>query len=307
MSNPSIEPRKGTKAGYHYYQEYRDCPRKFFLHGVLHLDTASTGPALITGAAFHDGKEKFYQTGDKKAAVELCTKEIQDRRGEFAYIEDYESGLARFPLMLDDWIEKKGFEDLDLYNVLSTEHLVEVPLPGTNHRITMRFDAVLQYKSSGNVVIMETKTTQSSATKQVKMVQLGDQATTYYWGFKKAYPDRSLMGILPDVTYWNKRSSDPAKIEHHRPATLVVRSKRQCQEFELYMTQLLSDISQRIAAWKAGTHPAIALFGRDRTRCFDYYRECQYLPICDGCNVEDPDFVSDGFIKSEGPIEGDDE
>ena len=298
MATRRTPERKASKMGYHFYNLYQNCRWKFFIKYVLQLDPVKTSAPLVLGAAFHEGKATWYLTGDRNKAVEVCVAEIKDRRSELE--EDaYARVLARAPIMLTSWIDEHGERDLEVFNVIDVEKYVEVPLELTSHKISMRFDAILQYKNTGNYVIMETKSTQSSIEGQKRTVATGDQATTYTWGFRKEWPDRPLLGVIPDITYWHSSSTNPDKIINYRGFhDPVIRTNQDLQEYELYTADLLSEISQRIGAYKKGPFPPIQLFGRNTQWCDSYFRPCEYWPICRNCKgLEDPDFISDGYTK----------
>lgn len=300
------EKHRETGSGYHFYDLARKCERKFYLNYVLGIESKYTASPLILGGAFHEGKASFYLTGDKEKALEVCTTHIKKAQVEFYKEEDFAKVLTRCPIMLESWIDKHGYKDLETFSIIDVEKFVEVPLPETNYRITMRFDAVLQYKSSGNYILMETKSTQSSISNMINQVSIGDQATTYLWGFKKVYPERSLLGMVYDVTYWPKTSVNQKLIQHKRGFTdLIIRTKRDFAEWETGMNETISSISSKVD--RVLNHgESEFIFERDTYWCYSYFKPCEYKPICRGCTIA-PANPPDGFKMRDFPLQLTDE
>ena len=295
MKTKNQKPGTGTRSGIHFHQLYQKCPRKFFIQYVKNVESAYAGEALVLGSAFHAGKESFYLNADKGKAIEDCISVVREEEENFFSEEIFQKVLHRAPTMLESWIDEFGFSDLEKYNVFSTEDYIEVALPHTGNTLTMRLDAVLEHKQSGATYIMETKSTQSSLDNMVTSVRLGDQATAYIFGFKSKYPDVPLTGMVYDVTFWSKSTTNPELIKHKRGFTdIIYRSKRDISEWVEGMNSLISEISQKVQAYKDGVSE-YALFPRIDYWCNAYYRPCEFSTICRGCDLDD--IRSDDFVK----------
>lgn len=80
------------------------------------------------------------------------------------------------------------------YEFLGTEHLFKLPLPGTrNLAYAGRIDGLVQERNTGNIYIVEFKTTRSLS--YMGNVFRGLQATAYLWAAQQLY-GKKVTGIL---------------------------------------------------------------------------------------------------------------
>jgi len=294
MISREQEPGTGTRSGFHFYDLYEKCRRKFFIMYVKGIESAYAKIPLELGSAFHYGKEVFYNEKSKEKALEACIEKIKEHRDFYYDEESYAKVLNRTPIMLESWIDTYGFSDLETYDIFAVEEYIEAVLPGTGNVMSMRLDAILQHKKSKATYIMETKTTQSSMDNMKISVRLGDQATVYTYGFKQRFPNMHLVGVVPDITFWSKNTVNPKLIKHWRGfQDIVYRSRRDLEEWELGMNSTISEISQKVEAYNNGMSEFV-LFRRNTYWCNAYYRPCEFASICRGCDLGDirsKDFV----------------
>lgn len=271
-------------AGSHYHGLFQECPRKFMFSYIKRLRPKHTAPALISGAAFHQGKAAFYKSRSMKKGLEQLAKEFDDRKGEYEDIDQYLKDRERFSLMLESWIEQIGKRDLKNYKVLAVEKQIEVRNPyvldskGRPMLFTVRADTIL-VNSVGDITIMETKTTQFSKFVMERTVAMGDQATAYIGAVRQAYPENNVVGVQPDITYWHKNSNALEKIEHYRP-NLVFRTDKEVDQWLQGMASVMTDISQRAMSYQAKTHSEHMLFPRNTGACMHYGKPCPFYDIC---------------------------
>jgi hypothetical protein len=265
--------------GFHFYNLYHNCKRKFFIKYVLGIENRYTSQALIGGGAFHAGKAEWYRTADHGLSMEVCRAGIEAAKDEFETEEEYDRTIDRFPAMLDSWIMTHGVNDLERYTPLAIEKEIVLPVPNTEgFYVTMRADAVLQDNRYKQIYIMETKTTQFSKLIQEKGVYYGDQALMYIWGWLET-AGKLVDGVIPDITYWNKKSHDVGKIEHWR-GDIVTRNRSEIEDFLLGVAGTLNEISQKVRAYEEKGYPEEILFPRNTDRCMDFFRPCEFADIC---------------------------
>ena len=266
---------QASEMGFHSWNLYQCCMRKFYLRHVQRLVPHFTPRPLINGSAFHLGKATFYKERKEKPAQEAMLAFLRESREEFEYKEDFIICKTRLPFMLTAWIAKWGLADLKNFKFLEIEKEHRMLLNG-GFLATSRPDAVVENRD-GEIFIMETKTTTYSAEMTEVSVAFGDQATTYLASVAKTYPKRHVAGLIPDIVFWLKSSKTKDNI-HCIRGSLVQREPHELREWQLQVETLLSEISQKVAAFK--TFPAIALFPRNTEFCVSYNSPCPYLHIC---------------------------
>lgn len=284
MNNQPIKRRRESHSGNHFFTLYQLCARKFEFKYLHRLSPMYQGPALIFGSAFHEAKAVFYNTKSKSKAMFTATNEIIKARTYFEREEDYEKCLYRAPVLIASWIEKFGYSDLDTYNILGVELPIELPIPKTNFKMTMRLDALVQDKDDGYVYVLESKTSGTSINLTEMGVYYGDQATAYLWGAKEAgeklgYKAKDVLGVLPDISYWHKNAKSEDNISHVRP-DIVYRNDEQLLEYQESVAGILTDITQRVNAYEKKLHSPRMLFPRSTYYCNAFFKPCEYADIC---------------------------
>jgi len=266
-----MDERRESPSGYHFWNLFQCCNRKFYIKYPLGIKPFFTAPALIFGAIFHEAKATFYTTGSYSAASETFRKLMQERKEEYKDQERFAKDAARGLLMLDDWVETFGARDLKFYDILKVEEEMTPTLPN-GWIITIRPDMIAKSKKTNRVYIFETKTTSFSVPLTINSVRAGDQATTYLWGVDQVYPDLDVEGIIVDVSYQRQ-----SKIRSERP-DVVYRTDKDKRDFELGTVGLLAEISQKIQG--LSKFPDAMLFRRNTEWCTSYSHPCEYIDIC---------------------------
>lgn len=233
----------------------------------------------MQGLAFHEGKSAFYKRGSEQAAITAVKKCFSTEAKKLEYPSTSgKSLLNRVLTLLNVWIERQGKFDLLGYNILLNEQEYKVPLTGTPYHLTFRIDQVLQSKADGLIFILETKTSSFSHRITFEGVKYGDQATLYLWALPKVTKYKPY-GVLPDIAYWSKTTSNPANIQTIR-AEIVMRSDNALEAFELGAKQILHEIAQKVTALKTNNYLPAMLFPRNTYYCVSYGTLCPYADIC---------------------------
>lgn len=270
--------RGASHAGFHFHNLYQCCQMKWFIRFVLAIEPNYTATPLLNGSAFHEGKATFYTTASKAKALRKVESELKSRKSEFYNDEQFLSTYERAPILLSHWIEKFGYLDLKRFNIIDVERELEVKIPGTNYVFTVRPDAIVEDKKSGQRFGMETKTSSFSIKTTEMGVYYGDQATAYLWAANTFY-DKPLYAIIPDIAYWNKASDKQSNISCVR-GDLIRRSQRRIRQFYSALAQLQTIMSQKVRAYEQGADP-YTLFQRNTHYCNAFYKACEYAEICD--------------------------
>lgn len=269
----------GSHAGFHYVNLWQNCPRKFFFQFVLRLLPVTVGKALIYGGAFHEAKAAWYLSGDMGKVLETFEEYMVGMRSGFADDSDFEALMWKGPILLEQWISEFGEDDLKYYDVVCVEKEVVLEIPETfDYVFTTRPDTVLRSKGNGKIIIMETKTSGSSWLQTDRDVRMGDQATAYTWAVQSLFPDDKIMGVQPDIAYWNSKSNSIDNIKLVRPE-LVYRTQDDVVQFIVGMKSNMEAIADGVARLYEGEDP-VAAFPPNRSWCSAFFRECEYADVC---------------------------
>ena len=269
--------RVASYAGFHVHQVYQSCRRQFYFTHVLNLKPKHTPPPLTFGSAFHEGKATFYTTGSEAKALKVGKQEITSRLKEFEDAGLGKDSQYRVVILLQKWIQEYGKYDLQNGDILGVELELEAPIPNLKgFKATGRADLVIRYPNLG-VIINDTKTTGFSISLTDEVFFNSDQATMYTWLVEHNLKVK-VAGVRPDIACWSWLSKNPSDIRYGR-GSIVRRTKEDVDEYKKGLTQLASEISQRITAVKNGTDPLLA-FERNTANCIQYNRVCPFLSIC---------------------------
>lgn len=310
MSNEKKEAVRQTQsaasaAGFHFYQLYQCCPRKFYLKYVVGLDTKWTAPALIYGAAFHEAKAEFYRTGSLEDGLKAGTEYIEANVSGYESHEQFEKDLYRLPIVYRKWVVKFGMSDLLKYDVVSVEREMRVTLPN-GFVYTGRPDTILRDKVSKKLFIMETKTSGFSKDLTLDTVFYGDQVTSYLALVQMgkcsdggeigiSADEAANAAVICDVAYWNKNAKYEDNIDCLRGEP-ITRSKEEIEDFLAGIEQLFSEVSQKVEAAKKGN--PFPLFQRNTYYCLSYGKPCEFVDIC-RLRVMPSDKAPLGFVKKD--------
>ncbi len=255
-------------SGFHFLSEYRKCPRRFMLKYVYHLVPEYKSPALLFGIAIHEALARWAVTQDIDSALFELDHSIMMSMINYADRTQAEKDLQRGTVMIKKYIETWEEVDKEKYKVLAAELGFEVKL-ANQFKFTGRVDTVVKEKDTGNVYILEHKTTGYSLGAAAHNVMIGDQATAYLFGLQKAKPSWKVIGVIPDILY-NRQSV--VKCERFTP---VLRTQLGLKEFELGIMGTLIEISQKVQSLEKYPWPFV--FPRN---CDAAIFKCEYEDIC---------------------------
>lgn len=285
------EEHRESPSGFHFYNLYLDCPRKWYLKYVNGLQPESKSSALSFGSAFHEGKEAYWRAiraVQQGTAEETETTPVVDPADAFlsgfdkgmhavqrAYEdpEVYTSDLKKGFTMIDDWLSKYDEENRERYIPLEIEVEHKVPIgPNEEFIFTVRPDVVLKDNLKNNIIVEDTKTTGWSLDMTFRVQELGDQLTSYLWAMSKVHPEWRVDFARIDGSYMKGRQVRSEK------GTPVYRSQRELLYFEMGLYGIILEVSQKYASLQK--YPWQLLFPRNGGQCYKYNRACEYADIC---------------------------
>jgi hypothetical protein len=270
---------EGSSAGFHFADLFNNCQWKFYLRFVLGLEPARKALPLLFGSAFHYGVGCFYVTGDPELSLDAARRSLVDQKGHLEQPEILDAQLLRLNALLAKWIGTRGQEDLRTYEILGVEQEIKAPVPGLpGFEFTGRLDMVGRSRRSGFLQIVEHKTSGYSITLTEDSLHYGDQATAEIWLAQYHWPKEHVDCVVPDIAYWPRASTKSEAINCYR-GSLITRSKEDIRGFQLGISQLFSEISQKHAALAKGRDPQ-GLFRRNTHYCVTFGRVCEYAEVC---------------------------
>lgn len=270
-----------SHSGYHYYNLYQCCPRKFYINYWCRLTPKYKPYHLIYGAAFHEAKATFYKTGSIKRSLNKLRATVKRGSEQLDPQTNIKELNDRYGLMFESWANEYGQFDLEAYTMVAVEKELRVIIDDElGFYVTLRPDALLQHKRTNRLYIMETKTTGWSGPGIMELVEVGEQARLYSLGVRSHYKHYDFGGVIADVTFWHKSTTDPSKLANFRGSPILY-SDNELEAVHYSVKGTLRAINQRIEALrqKTNSHPC-ELFPMNRFYCKSFNRKCDFYDIC---------------------------
>jgi hypothetical protein len=270
---PVRGPRtRATDFGYHFFDEFRSCPRKWYFNYILHepkLDKA----ALLLGSAWHKGLEQL-----------LLGKSVEEAVSEAQQIFAGPQISAR---NFEIWLEKIGPFLPAEGNPIAVEKEIVFPLQQLDFSVTARIDGIWGGPELPKI-ILEHKTTSANVTYTLDNLENSDQLTMYLLGAQKIYGPISYA--LADVTIFDKNKPEA-------PVTITVaeltRTAEEIELFEAGLAGTVIEMESRLKSLRGGVPPDV-LFPRYPSTCEKF--GCPYVDICrNRLRVEN---VSEGILDA---------
>jgi len=286
LAMKATEPDKASDYGHTFISMFNQNKYHWFLKYVMGFESTHKAPALLFGGVLHSVLEAWFTVEGAKngQSLKLLFNELMKQKqtkykDQDKFREDCEKGLP----MLMQWANTWAASDNATYDVLECERVHEVPL-ANGFTVTIKPDVVLSEKETGHVVILEHKSTSFSVNGMYQSVVEQDQATMYEWAITKDYPERTILGVLPDILY---KKGNVCKAE--RPG-YISRGPYALWRLECQLIGLYQDMASRLEALQRGV-PYEFLFprnGKDTAYFSDEYGVLDW-------DKPDPRFVPEGF------------
>lgn len=266
--------RRESSSGFHFYNLYLDCPRKWYLKYVNGLKPLVTSPPLLFGNAFHEAKALYWgKNFNADGMIKEFDKILGELKDQYEDVEKYKDDLSRGHRMIDNWLFTWHDENQERYKVLEVEKEYSILIgPDGNFIFTVRPDVILKDKKFGKNIIEDTKSTGWSLDMTFKTNELGDQLTSYIWALNKVHPEWKIETARIDCSYARGK-----KVESQRGLE-VYRSKQDLATFELSLYGLILEVSQKYKS--LSKYPWPLLFPRNGGQCYKYNKPCEYAKIC---------------------------
>lgn len=268
--DPPVRPG-ASSFGYHFFDEFRSCPRKWYFNYILH-EPRPDKAALLLGSAWHKGLEQL-----------LLGKPVEEAVSEARQIF---AGPQISEKNFEIWLEKIGPFLPAEGSPLAVEKEIEFPLQQLDFSVTARIDGI--WGNSSEKIILEHKTTSSNVTYTLDNLENSDQLTMYLLGAQRIYGPISYA--LADVSVFDKNKPET-------PVTITVaeltRTAEEIELFEAGLAGTIIEMESRLKSLRGGVPPDV-LFPRYPSTCEKF--GCPYANICrNRLRVEN---VSEGILNA---------
>lgn len=291
--------------GYHTLSEYRDCPRKFFLHRVCGLEPQNESPSLIVGRLIHEAQEGVFNEWKDSGDVDVpgSLERLEQRISGFKdmFYEEADFEKARFETYhgFRRWCETMLPGDMKTLVPIRAEWPLKVAL-SDGYELTGRLDRVYWDKEGEELLIMDTKTTRWSVDAVVRAFEYDDQATLYeallrnvpeidVVGFGKVVPCEVTIAVMPDVL--NLKTKPPSCA---RPLS-VRKSGQDWHAFEEGARGTLHDIRHKLSSYYEDPEAPFFYFPCHASTCAKF--GCGYGELCVVEDINPGTPALPGFIK----------
>lgn len=276
--------------GYHTLTEYRDCPRRFFLHRVCGIEPKQEKSHLIRGRLIHEFQEKVFDFQkshtefDSDQLLEEIHYELEQERNSFYAEEDYIKAKGEILGSCFQWY--KTFYEQDKRNLIpiNSEWLLKTQL-SSGYDITGRLDRVYWSIEDEEFAIYDTKTSRWGAYSVEKAFSLDDQATVYerllrtagpiqVEGVGEKDPQTSTIAVIPDIIDLKKKTPTCLR-------TICIRKNNaHWNQFDAGACKTLRDIQESLECFSASKSEIEAFFAFPchASTCSKF--GCEYSEIC---------------------------
>jgi len=226
---------------------YQTCKRKYMFEERLGLKTRGTYQgALKLGSWYHEIYDKLYQGASFQSAsqsvagalVDLEKELLQscDERGFLPGGRTVEKVLTlasldlQKALVMAAWTWNRHPLDFDKYEVLTTEHLIEVKYQTIRQPIRMRLDALLRKRGTNKVYIDDHKTTSKKPSDLIDTYRFAIQPKLYRIGAE----------ALLEHVGWTDEQGGPLEVvgfNHNIIRKPTIRQKQK-QTFDEYLEEV---------------------------------------------------------------------
>jgi len=265
---------KGSPYGYHFYNEYQSCPRKWFLHHYCELEPTRQKPALLLGSAWHESLEELLKSDSITAALDRGFAYLNDNQKFLDDPDKLDEMKNRIRVALPIWLDatKTAYSSTwHSFHPTALELTYEFKATDTQRfPLTGRVDGLVEELATKQVYLLEHKTTSYSASSILNALNCEDQITCYMGIYNAVNQPRKVVGALVDITDFKPKTPTVTY-------DIVIRSDEELFQYSHSLLGLQEDISQKLDALQNGLNQWY-LFPRNGAWCGMF--GCPYENVC---------------------------
>lgn len=165
------------------------------------------------------------------------------------------------------------------FRIIEPEQRILVPVPGSDHQLSLRLDGLIERVDDGALFILERKT--YSARPKMHDLQYNDQFLSYIWGARQVW-DKRIIGVAYDGMWSRAKPPRGSTMPDLFMRLLIERNDYEIEHYAPYCAAQLNEMARLVDAYN---NPIAALLGnveasfypnRRFQGCFD----CQFDPMC---------------------------
>ncbi len=265
---------KGSPYGYHYYNEYQSCPRKWFLHHYCGLEPTHQKPALLLGSAWHETLEEFLRSDSVVLALNKGLVYLDDN---IRFLDD-KSKLDEMKecirMGLPIWLSatKEAYNSAwHSFHPTALELTYEFRATDTQRfPLTARLDGLVEEQATKQIYLLEHKSTSYSASSVLNALNCEDQITCYMGIYDAVNQPSKVVGALVDIINFKPKTPTVTY-------DIIIRSEEELAQYSHTLLGLQEDISQKLDALRNGLNQWY-LFPRNGAWCGMF--GCPYEDVC---------------------------
>lgn len=191
------------------------CRRKAFFHLLYRGGLADTvGPGAWFGFSIHAGLARYYKDWQPGGSGQLDRRAAAHRAFAKAYKSQFPEGtkvdnkhrFERGLLLLDAYFDHWSSEDAlfkpvepELGGIVTIRPEPGDPFPFDPFLFVWRADGIFERVSTGDWLVLETKTTGSGVDRELMRFELRRQTRGYVYGVQQFSPSHPVVGVLANV------------------------------------------------------------------------------------------------------------
>lgn len=273
--NPDTEHRESFLGG-HFISLYQECPWKFFLKYILGYIKPTEQRYFVRGQALHSGIEHYLTSSVKNPDITQLIPLAYMNMHRDEITETFNDDIELVLMMITEWIDQYHTQDPDnlYYEEVECEQQHIITL-SNGFPITVRLDRLVRSKTTGRLIVIDTKTTKNNMSNVIQSMTMDNQGLMYLYAVEQIYGEKPA-GIIVDIIQ--------GKLLKYRKEANVFRSKLitfsnyAYLQWEMNIIGLLSEIAQKTKTFYDNALPPEFLFPRSANKCS--FMGCEYSDIC---------------------------
>jgi PD-(D/E)XK nuclease superfamily len=165
------------------------------------------------------------------------------------------------------WAQYQAHYVGDALRILSVERTESLAIPGTEHELAVRIDAVVRY-ADGTIGPLDTKTEKHGSRSNTRESWIGrTQAALYLWACRQLYPQENVSRMVIDVVTRGSAKFPPA----FRRMDDIAQSHAMQEDAVRNLAQAADEIA---------AHRAAGWWPSNKNSCVDWTgRPCEYFDL----------------------------
>lgn len=196
--------------------------------------------------------------------------------GGIAYVPDPGNAIEEEELEAQTMVARYlSTYPVEPFDIVAVEQVFEVPLNGSDHRYTGKFDAIIRYRDTGQLAILEHKTEKRSSNRNNPQAWAArSQVSLYKYAAEYLYKEQIAHILLDVLRRQSPKGQEPPTFKRD----ILERTPRQVEDAVddlIYVADRIEDLEQGKNWWCKDGH-----WPKDTEQCFQGSWACDYYDVC---------------------------